>query len=230
MADKLLALSTSTPHASVAVLCGPQLLAMTFHDDLKGHAEKLFDRIDEALHQAGLKKSDLQAIACDIGPGSFTGVRVGIASSKGIAYALGLPLFGVMSLRAMAAAAFGENLAAPGECVVATLDAKKSELYAAAFDVSLQSLFEPCHIARSGIVDLLSEKLKNSPLCIVGEPIAPMSLANAVFHENRIYPSAYWIGRVALQDFEAGQRPGAALSEALYLRPPDAVPLPERQG
>ncbi len=227
----LLALSTSTPHASVAVLCGRQLLSITSHDDLKGHAEKLFDRIDEALQKAGLSKSDLHAIACDIGPGSFTGVRVGTASAKGMAYSLGLPLFAVMSLKAMAAASFGEGRAAPPDVVLAALDAKKSELFAAAFDASLDMVLEPCHVARSRMGTLLNEeRFAGRRLCIVGEPAEPLPSANAVYFAEPPFPSAYWIGRVALDAYESGQRPDAFSAEPLYVRPPDAVPLPESAG
>lgn len=224
----ILALSTSTPHASVAVLSGTHLLAMTSHDDLKGHAEKLFDRIDEALKLANLSKAELHAVACDIGPGSFTGVRVAVASAKGIAFSLGLPLIGVISLRAMAAAAFGDGAAGPGDCVVATIDAKKSELFAAAFHASLEASIEPCHLRRPELHGLLASALHGQKLCIVGEAIEP--LPNAVFIERRFFPSADWVGRVALNLPLAGHRPDPALIEPLYVRPPDAVPLAQTEG
>src|SRR4051812_25416291 len=106
---KVLALSTSTPRGSVAVVDDGAVLASVAYVDLKSHAERIFGSIDLALAKAGLERSTIAAVACDLGPGSFTGVRVGVASAKGIALALGVPVFGVSSLEVMAAAAFTEG-------------------------------------------------------------------------------------------------------------------------
>ncbi len=96
------------------------------------------------LAQAGEHRGSLEGLSCDVGPGSFTGVRVGVASAKGIALGLGLPLAGVVSLEAMAAAAFATGAAGPGDVVVAAVDAKKSEVFVAAYDARGTVLAAPC--------------------------------------------------------------------------------------
>ncbi len=111
---KVLAISTSTPRGSAALVRDGEAVAAVAYVDLQGHAERIFQAIEAVLAQSGETRRSLDGLACDIGPGSFTGVRVGVASTKGIALGLGLPLAGVTSLEAMAAAAFAAGEAAPG--------------------------------------------------------------------------------------------------------------------
>lgn len=143
----VLAISTSTGRGSVAV-AGPEgVLALRTHDVLEAHAEALFSLVDAALEGAGATRELLTAVACDVGPGSFTGVRVGVASAAGIAAALGVPGIGIGSLESMARAAlrssFGE-----ADRVVAALDAKKGEVYLGAFDRSGRACEDARHVAR----------------------------------------------------------------------------------
>lgn len=213
---KLLSISTSTPHGSVAVLDGASVLSTASYDDLAGHAEKLFSLIDQALAEAGLSRHELQAIACDIGPGSFTGVRVGVASAKGAALAIGVPVVGVMSLEAMAARAFAEGRARPGDLVAATLDAKKGEVFLAIFDASLAPVLEAAHAARPSAQAALDEAAAGRSFVIVGEqpgqPVKPE------------LPEAAWIGRVAMARLASGGGVDPAALEPVYVRPPDAKP------
>ena len=103
---RVLALSTSTPRGSAALVRDGEVVAAVAYVDLQGHAERIFEAVDAVLAQAGEPRSAVEGLGCDVGPGSFTGVRVGVASAKGMALGLGLPLAGVVSLEAMAAAAF----------------------------------------------------------------------------------------------------------------------------
>src|SRR5690606_17703941 len=101
----VLGITTASPRGGACVLDGSRVAGRAGYEDEMRHAEQLFATIDEALAAAGLGRGALEAIACDVGPGSFTGVRVGLASAKGIALALGVPLLPVLSLEAMAGAA-----------------------------------------------------------------------------------------------------------------------------
>ncbi|HVY47083.1 MAG TPA: tRNA (adenosine(37)-N6)-threonylcarbamoyltransferase complex dimerization subunit type 1 TsaB, partial [Minicystis sp.] len=129
---RVLGLSTSTSRGSAAgAITDGRAARVAGHGgyvDLAAHAERVFEAIDAALAAAGLDRSALDAIACDVGPGSFTGVRVGLASAKGIAMALGLPLVGVGSLEAIADEAFRAGGLPEDAIVLAALDAKKAEL------------------------------------------------------------------------------------------------------
>ncbi|MCK6589351.1 MAG: tRNA (adenosine(37)-N6)-threonylcarbamoyltransferase complex dimerization subunit type 1 TsaB [Polyangiaceae bacterium] len=221
---KLLALSTSTPHGSVALLDAlPDAvheLASASYDDLTGHAERLFALIDQVLEQAKVDRSALEVIACDIGPGSFTGVRVAVASAKGAAVALGLPLVGVTSLEALAARAFAEGRAQPGDLVAAAIDAKKSELFVAILEgshSSLEFVLPPSHVPRAEVDALLAAAAGDHRLIVVGEPPLPTDFPPEL-------PEAAWIGRVAAARYFAGGGVDPAALEPLYVRPPDAKP------
>jgi tRNA threonylcarbamoyladenosine biosynthesis protein TsaB len=142
---KILALSTSTPRGTVALVEDGRVLGAASYEDLAGHAERIFGAIDEALRVAALTRGAIQGIACDVGPGSFTGVRVGVAATKGIALALGVPTAGIGSLEAMAAAA---RQARPCDAVFAAIDAKKGEVFVAAYDSAGGVVLAPRHVLR----------------------------------------------------------------------------------
>jgi len=94
----------------------------------RGHAEKLMEKIDAALAEAGLPLEAVERVAVTVGPGSFTGIRVGVAAARGLALALGIPAVGVSTLAVLAAAKTGD---AP---VVVAIDAKRGEVYLQPFE------------------------------------------------------------------------------------------------
>ncbi|MET3660538.1 tRNA threonylcarbamoyl adenosine modification protein YeaZ [Aquamicrobium ahrensii] len=106
----------------------------------KGHAEHLMAVIDAALKEAGKTFAELDAIAVSVGPGSFTGVRVGVATARGLALALNIPAIGVTTLEALAAEASRQF---PGRPVLAVLDGGRGEIHAALYDEELRPLFGP---------------------------------------------------------------------------------------
>ncbi|RVC43752.1 tRNA (adenosine(37)-N6)-threonylcarbamoyltransferase complex dimerization subunit type 1 TsaB [Mesorhizobium sp. M4A.F.Ca.ET.022.05.2.1] len=106
----------------------------------KGHAEHLMAVIDAALKAAKTRYAGLDAIAVSVGPGSFTGLRVGVATARGLALALKIPAIGVTTLEALAAEAAASF---PGRAVLAALDAGREEIHAAAFDKALVLTYGP---------------------------------------------------------------------------------------
>lgn len=263
---KLLALSTSTPRGSVALLdaadldgsaeaaaprggalstgarvaasgAGARLLAATTYADLHGHAERIFGAIDEVLAAAGMPAAAVQALGCDVGPGSFTGVRVAVAAAKGVALALDVPVAGVMSLEAMAAAAFAGGAAAPGDLLVPLIDAKKGEVFLAAFDRPAGAPeMPPRHLSRDAAFDAVASLAAGRRIVVVGavaeeiEALRPLAARG----EALDFPDAVFIGRLAIDRLRAaaagGERGRAAaehdpaLLEPLYVRAPDAKP------
>ncbi|MBP1858053.1 tRNA (adenosine(37)-N6)-threonylcarbamoyltransferase complex dimerization subunit type 1 TsaB [Rhizobium herbae] len=107
------------------------VLASAGADIGRGHAEQLMAFIDEALAASGKSLPDIDRIAVTIGPGSFTGIRVGVAAARGFALALGVPAIGVSVLAALAGSA---REAHPGQAVLAAMDAKRDELYCQSFE------------------------------------------------------------------------------------------------
>ena len=137
---KILAFTTATPRCSVVVVDGDLELARGGYDDEMRHAERLFGVVDEVLGAAKLRRDEIDAIACDVGPGSFTGVRVGLASAKGMALGLEIPLVGVCGLAAMADAA---RQTCPEGVVVPVTDGKRGELFLAAYDAQGAEVLSP---------------------------------------------------------------------------------------
>ena len=132
----ILSIETSTSICSVAIHEQGELLALAEIKEPGAHAEKLLLLVDEVFEKAGLSFGDLDAVAVSQGPGSYTGLRIGVSTAKGIAYALEIPLIGINTLQAMAAS----QPVAPGDYVVAVLDARRKEVYTQTFGDSLQEL------------------------------------------------------------------------------------------
>ena len=133
---RILSIETSTSICSVAIHERGELRAVSEIKEPGAHAEKLLDLVDAAMKQAELRMSDLDAVAVSQGPGSYTGLRIGVSTAKGIAYGLEIPLIGINTLQAMAAS----QLVNHGEFVVAVLDARRKEVYTQTFGDSLQEL------------------------------------------------------------------------------------------
>jgi tRNA threonylcarbamoyladenosine biosynthesis protein TsaB len=125
---KIIALDTSTLTAGVAAWEGGSVRAQR-RGRVTTHSDALLTMIDETLREAGWTLQGVDAVACTAGPGSFTGLRIGLATAKGLCFALGKPLVCVPSLEALAARA-------PDGRVAAVMDAHKQEVYAAIYEVS----------------------------------------------------------------------------------------------
>lgn len=225
---RVLGISTSTSRGSAAVVEDGRLLGAAAYVDLQGHAERIFGAIDEALAAARITASGIDALACDVGPGSFTGVRVGVAAAKGIALALGLRVAPVGSLEAMAACALGAG--AEGALMVPMIDARKGEIFAAVYDSSLKPRLPPRHLPRSDVPALLRELAAEGRLILLGEVAAELDDLPADLLGDRSgersgdgvgLPDAASVARRGLVVLDLGPCDPADL-EPLYVRAPDA--------
>lgn len=221
----VLALTTSTPIASVAVVDEGRVLAEIAHGDPRGHAERLFDLVDRALAASGRSRSDIRLVACDVGPGSFTGARIGVASAKGIAEGLGVPLCGVVSLEAMAAEA--RAACPPHALVAAAIDAKKDELYVAVYDGE-RALLPPSHVPRSTAGDHVLAAVAGRPFVSIADAEDLAGFAEGAARALVAPPAAGWVGRLAAARLPAIAEDARASDPAevvpLYVRAPDAIP------
>lgn len=226
----ILALSTSTPHASVALVSGDRVLASLSYDDPRGHAERIFALVDDALASAGLTRADVRLVACDIGPGSFTGVRIAVASAKGIALGLGVPLAGVVSLDAMAAHARAS--CPPHALVAAAIDAKKDELYLAVYDGDT-ALLPPSHVPVAEVAGRVAAAVVGRPFVSIVDAASFVGFAPGAERALVAPPEAAWVGRLAAARELGRPAPGASASDTadaaaevapLYVRAPDAIP------
>ena len=127
----LLAFETSAKAASVALFDGEKLLGEQYQNTGLTHSQTLMVMAEDLLAQCGKKPSDVEAVAVANGPGSFTGVRIGVAAAKGFAWGRNIPLYGVSTLEAMAL-----GLGAYEGYVCPVMDARRSQVYNALFHVN----------------------------------------------------------------------------------------------
>jgi len=134
---KILSIDTTVIAGSVALSEGPTLVVQEQQGETGTHAERLMESIDHMLGLAGWASDEIQAVACAVGPGSFTGLRIGLAVAKGIAYSLGIPIAGASSLTSLAMGCAGAD-----GTVLALIDARRGEIYAAALRVDAAGRME----------------------------------------------------------------------------------------
>ena len=199
----LLAFDTATPHVTVALHDGTEVVARWDSDESMKHGEMLAPGIERVLGEAGITADDLTAIAVGIGPGPFTGLRVGLVTARTLAMVQGVPVHGVCTLDVLAAEALDAGLT---DFAVAT-DARRKEVYFAEYAdgtrISGPEVVRPLEAARSG------------PVVGRGALLYPEHFPNAVGPEH---PSA-----AVLCDVVARRRFEVVDPEPLYLRRPDAV-------
>lgn len=138
----ILVIDTSGPECAAGIhdAATDRLVAAKSETLGKGHAERLIPMIDEVLREAGLSLKDMTRIGVTTGPGSFTGIRVGVAAARGFALSLGIPAVGVTTLRVVAEEVLEIGPPAP---VVAAIDAGRSEIFAQIFAPDGEALTEP---------------------------------------------------------------------------------------
>jgi len=180
----------------------------------KGHAEHLMAVIAEALKAGETDYAGLGAIAVSVGPGSFTGLRVGVSTARGLALALNIPAIGVTTLEALAAEA---AVAFPGRAVLAALDAGREEIHAALYDKALVLTYGPA------VTTLPEASALASEASAVLAGTAAAQIAALVGRLSDIGPQAatadiFTYARLAAAKGE-GERP-----KPLYLRGADAKP------
>lgn len=155
----VLGLDTATAATSVA-LASPGLETVERRDDPEpgarpGHAARLLELVEEVLSACGVGWSDVDRLAVGIGPGGFTGLRIGIATARGLAQARGIPLAGVSSLAALARGA-------PGPVVLAVLDARRGEAFASGW-ASGGERFAPAALSPEALADEAARLAAESP-------------------------------------------------------------------
>jgi len=215
MHDRLiLALDTSFGPVSAAVADeGGAILASFNADNAPGtQAETLPPRVAEMFDRAGLAFERLRRIAVTVGPGAFTGVRVGLAFAKGLRLATGAEVFGFTTLECLA-----QQAALPDRAVVSAIDAKRDEVYLQVFDRRLAPLMEPALLTVFDASRIAAKLLQEPPVLTgSGAPLLLDAIVNAtVTKVDRI--DTKLLARRAIKADAAQQPPRAA-----YLRAPDA--------
>jgi tRNA threonylcarbamoyladenosine biosynthesis protein TsaB len=225
MSDLFLCLDTSTPTARVAILDADARLRFSGEFTADRHAGHLLPLCAEALRAADVAPAALAGIACGGGPGSFTGLRVGLAAAKGLALPTGVPLFVVSSLEALALDILGAVGDGTGGPAVPCLDAGKGEVYVAAYVADAQRrVREVAPVARltpAAVPRWLGELALQAPrIAGNGATRYPTAFAGAPVLEVP-GPTAVSVGILALLQRARGEAADLATAVPFYGRPPD---------
>jgi tRNA threonylcarbamoyladenosine biosynthesis protein TsaB len=214
----ILNIETATTVCSVSLAQEEKLLFCKELNEGFTHAENLHLFIDQALKETGIAAKQLNAIAVSKGPGSYTGLRIGVSTAKGLAYALNIPLISIDTLQIMAASAFSKQKEQILYCPM--IDARRMEVYTAIFDAKLKAETS----TEAFIVDEVSvQKFKAyQKICFFGDGMAKsrelLSLnENAVFLEE-IHPSARYMPALAHEKFLNSHFENLAYFEPFYLK------------
>jgi tRNA threonylcarbamoyladenosine biosynthesis protein TsaB len=217
-AVRVLAFDTALGACSVALVEDARLLASEQWLQSQGQAEALLPMIESVLRSAGLSYRDLDLIAATVGPGTFTGLRIGLAAARGLRLASGVPLVGVTTLEALAEGV--PPSARAGRAVLAVIDARRGEIYTQAFDAALMPLSDPQLLDPAAAASLLPP----GPAVLVGSGAA-LLVPRLTGHDLIVpggpeNPAAAAIAAVALRRNVPAR--GLPPPSPLYLRAPDA--------
>ena len=202
----LLALDTATPLVTVALPDGERVVAELSSEQPMKHGEHLAPLIARAMADAGIVRHDLTAVAVGVGPGPFTGLRVGIVTARTLGLVLDIPVYGACSLDAIALEVVGTGAVADS-FLVAT-DARRKEVYLASYDADGRRLEGP-------VVTRPAEVATDAPVAGAGPGLYPDDFRHALAVTR---PSAGWLAAAV-----SGELVELLEPEPLYLRRPDAV-------
>lgn len=215
----ILLLETATPVCSVVLTEGNKVLAQRSSDDAQAHSARLAVYINEVVAEANRTMQDIEAVCVSSGPGSYTGLRIGVSAAKGLCYALEKPLLAVPSLLSMAAQYYIEHPDYKG-LVCPMIDARRMECYAAIFDAKLNVLKETsADIIEPGIYD---EWLNMDAVTFIGNGAEKtqdiLSVHPNAKWENSFVISALGMIHLAQEKLRLGQIEDTAYFEPFYLK------------
>ncbi|WP_372728018.1 tRNA (adenosine(37)-N6)-threonylcarbamoyltransferase complex dimerization subunit type 1 TsaB [Nocardioides sp.] len=202
----LLAFDTATPLVSVALHDGDDVIVELSSERPMKHGEDLAPLIEQALAQAGIVRQDLTAIAVGVGPGPFTGLRVGLVTARTLAFVLEIPVYGVCTLDILAIEAVDSG-AVTGPFAAAT-DARRKEVYYASYDADGARLDGP-------VVDKPAHLATELPVVGEGGALYPEAFPTST---GPARPHAGWLARIVTEE-----RAELLDPDPLYLRRPDAT-------
>ncbi len=214
----ILNIETATPICSVALSQDEELLAIRESSEKNSHSAKLNIFISELFEEARLKLKNLDAVSVSMGPGSYTGLRIGVSAAKGFCYALNIPLIGIPTLMSMAK---GAKYSGQKEMLFCPMiDARRMEVYCALFDTNLREIQKTDAVIIEE--DTFSDYLCKSKIAFFGDG-AEKSKDILSKHSNAIFPDDYQISSeymisIALERFKKKEFDDTAYFEPFYLK------------
>ena len=230
----ILSIETGTDICSVALANDGELMALRESDEGRDHAKKVALFVDELLRETGVQPSDIDAIAVGKGPGSYTGLRIGVSFAKGMCYALDIPLIAIGSLDALAEVAREDFEAGILDIeeedwtkakLCPMVDACRMEVYAQVFDVEGRAQSDV--VAEVVTEESFSEWRSKGKFVIFGNGAKKCAemLPDAIIED--VVPSARGIVRLAEEAFNAGKFEDLAYFEPFYLK--DFIVIPSKK-
>jgi tRNA threonylcarbamoyladenosine biosynthesis protein TsaB len=214
----ILSIDTGTELAGICLTRDDHSLGILRNDDQKDHAAWLHPAIKQLIENAGFGLQELSAVACNAGPGSYTGLRVGMATAKGLCYTLNIPFITENSLRIMSLAAQQQPFPKADFFICPMIDARRLEVFTALYDRDLKEVIPPTAI-------ILGENSFSAQL----NEKAVLFLGSGIIKWKSIcgHPNAYWLDQpflashlagIAYQKFLDGQFSGLHSTEPFYLK------------
>jgi tRNA threonylcarbamoyladenosine biosynthesis protein TsaB len=210
----ILNIETATKNCSVSIAKdGQTIVCNELADEGYSHAEKLHVFIEEVIAKAGISAQDLNAVAVSQGPGSYTGLRIGVSAAKGLCYALNIPLIAVDTLHALASQAGVTD----GK-IIPMLDARRMEVYSAIFnsDLTVERAIQ------AEIIDENSFQEYTEKVYFVGDCAdkckSVLTKDNFVFLEDIKYPSAKAMSKISFDKYQKSDTVDVAYFEPYYLK------------
>lgn len=210
----ILNIETATKNCSVALAKdGKTVLCKEIAEEGYSHAERLHVFIEEIISEAGIQLKDLAAVAVSQGPGSYTGLRIGVSAAKGLCYALNIPLIAVDTLQTLASKAkVADGL------IVPMIDARRMEVYSAVFSAGLEKKRE----ILAEIIDENSFEDFTENLYFVGDcnekGKTVLTKGNFIFLDEIKYPSANEMSALSFDKYKKSDTVDVAYFEPYYLK------------
>ncbi|MFH6943828.1 tRNA (adenosine(37)-N6)-threonylcarbamoyltransferase complex dimerization subunit type 1 TsaB [Flavobacterium sp. FlaQc-50] len=210
----ILNIETATKNCSVAIAKnGETILCKEIAEEGYSHAEKLHVFIEEVIAEAGISVQDLTAVAVSQGPGSYTGLRIGVSAAKGLCYALNVPLIAVDTLLTLASQA----QVTEGK-IIPMLDARRMEVYSEIFNAKL----EVERAIQAEVIDENSFGDISETIYFVGDCAEKgktvLTRDNFIFLENIKYPSAAAMSKISFDKYQKSDTVDVAYFEPYYLK------------
>ncbi len=212
--EYILNIETATKNCSVALAKdGKTIVCKEIAEEGYSHAERLHVFIEEIIKEAGITLNDLSAIAVSQGPGSYTGLRIGVSAAKGLCYALDIPLIAVDTLQALAS-----QVAISNGLIIPMIDARRMEVYSAVFAPNLERKRE---VLAEIITENSFENLQET-LYFVGDCAekckSVLTKENYIFLDEIVYPSAKEMSLISFEKFKKSDTVDVAYFEPYYLK------------
>jgi tRNA threonylcarbamoyladenosine biosynthesis protein TsaB len=212
--EYILNIETATKNCSVALAKGGKtIVCKEIAEEGYSHAERLHVFIEAIIKEAGITLNDLSAIAVSQGPGSYTGLRIGVSAAKGLCYALDIPLIAVDTLQALAS-----QVTISSGLIIPMIDARRMEVYSAVFAPNLERKRE---VLAEIITENSFEDLQET-LYFVGDCAekckSVLTKENYIFLDEIVYPSAKEMSAISFEKFKKSDTVDVAYFEPYYLK------------